>query len=162
MTSLRPALVLLCLLHPLALTAQESFKDVEYVSGKDGHAKKQKGVLTIGSEDITFSDAKGVLIFAIPLATVTDVSNEALVTDASVGSKMLFGSFAGSRKQEFVRVTAESDSTAEGIEFKVKQGTSANVVAKIRFAVKKATGRPLKGPADSSQQADSLAPVPAN
>jgi hypothetical protein len=143
--------VLLSLAAPLTLAAQESFKDVEYVSGKDGHNKKVKGVLTVGTEVITFSDIRGRLVFEIPVAQITEVSNEALVTDASVGSKMLFGGFAGSRKQEFVVITAESDSTAEGIQFKVKQGTSANVVAKVRFAVKQATGKPPKGPADSTE-----------
>lgn len=139
----RQALLLLALMQPEALVAQDTFKDVEYIAGKDGHSDKEKGVLTIGAEDIVLSDKKGHTIFTIPLASVTEVTNDTQVRDASVGKKLLWGGFSGSRKQEFVRITSESDSTAEGIEFKVKQGTSANVVAKIRFAVKKATGRPL-------------------
>lgn len=149
-TNLRLALSLLALSQPAFLAAQDSFPEVEYIAGKDGFAKKEKGALTLTSTDIVFTDKRGHTIFEIPLASITDVNNDTQVRDASVGSKLLWGDFAGSRKQEFVRVTSESDSTAEGIEFKVKQGTSANVVAKIRFAVKKATGAPMKNPADST------------
>jgi len=153
--ALRHAILFFALAQPAVLAAQDTFQNVEYISGKNGFEHKEKGVLTVGSEDLVFADSKGHIIFVIKVASVTKVSNDAQVRDASFGSKMLLGSFAGSRKQEYVTVTSETDSTAEGIEFKVKEGTSPNIVAKIQFAVKKATGKPLKEATDTTKPADS-------
>lgn len=60
------------------------------------------------------------------------------VRDASVGSKLLFGGLAGDRKQDFVTLTTETESIAEGIVFKVKQNEAAGIAAKINFYIRKA------------------------
>jgi hypothetical protein len=135
-------LTMLCLAPAAALHAQEMFPDAEYVAGKDGFADKAKGTLILGTEELRFVNKDGNLIFAIPVASITEVTQDVQVRDASVGKKLLFGGLAGSRKQEFVQITSESATTAEGIVFKVKQGTSVNVVAKIKFAVKRAGAAP--------------------
>jgi hypothetical protein len=146
-------LTLLCLAPAAALHAQEMFPDVEYVAGKDGFADKAKGTLVLGPEELRFVNKDGNLIFAIPVASITEVTQDVQVRDASVGKKLLFGGLAGSRKQEFVQITSESATTAEGIVFKVKQGTSINVVAKIKFAVKRAgNGAKPAEAADSAHQ----------
>jgi hypothetical protein len=146
-------LTLLCLAPAATLAAQEMFPDVEYVAGKDGVADKAKGTLILGAEEIRFVNKDGNLIFAIPVASITEVTQDVQVRDASVGKKLLFGGLAGSRKQEFVQITSESATTAEGIVFKVKQGTSVNVVAKIKFAVKRAgNGAKPAEAADSAHQ----------
>jgi hypothetical protein len=135
------------------LAAQEMFPDVEYVAGKDGFAEKQKGTLVLGDSTLKFVKKDGGLIFAIPVVTITEVTQDVQIRDASVGKKLLFGGLAGSRKQEFIQITAESENSAEGVVFKVKQGTSVNVVAKIRFAVKKAGAKSKSAePGDSARK----------
>jgi secreted protein with Ig-like and vWFA domain len=146
-------LTLLSLAPAAALQAQEMFPDVEYVAGKDGFADKAKGTLILGGEELRFVNKDGNLIFAVPVATITEVTQDVQVRDASVGKKLLFGGLAGSRKQEFVQITSESATTAEGIVFKVKQGTSVNVVAKIKFAIKRAgTGSKPAAAPDSAHR----------
>ncbi len=147
------SLTVLCLVTAASLHAQEMFPDVEYVAGKDGFADKAKGTLVLGPEELRFVNKDGNLIFAIPVASITEVTQDVQVRDASVGKKLLFGGLAGSRKQEFVQITSESATTAEGVVFKVKQGTSVNVVAKIKFAVKRAgSGSKPAEAADSAHQ----------
>ncbi|MEO8140173.1 MAG: hypothetical protein ABI742_11030 [Gemmatimonadota bacterium] len=131
-------LTVMCLGTAAQLRAQEMFSDVEYIAGKDGVADKAKGTLVLGPQELRFVNKDGNLIFAIPVASITEVTQDVQVRDASVGKKLLFGGLAGSRKQEFVQITSESATSAEGVVFKVKQGTSVNVVAKIKFAVKRA------------------------
>ena len=139
-------LTVLCLGTAARLHAQEMFPDVEYVAGKDGFADKAKGTLVLGPQELRFVNKDGNLIFAIPVASITEVTQDVQVRDASFGKKLLIGGLAGSRKQEFVQITSESATTAEGVVFKVKQGTSVNVVAKIKFAVKRAStgGKPAE------------------
>jgi hypothetical protein len=68
-----------------------------------------------------------------------------------VGKKLLFGGLAGSRKQDFVQVSYETEKMAEGLVFKVKQGTSTGIVAKLKFAVKKAKGEAPESESTVSQ-----------
>jgi hypothetical protein len=151
-TLVRLALVVLALVPVRAAQAQDMFPDVEYVAGKDNFPEKKKGTLMIGADELRFVDKNGELIFAIPLSTVTEVTQDVQIRDASVGKKLLFGGLAGSRKQEFIQITSETENSAEGVVFKVKQGTSVNVMAKVRFAVKKAGGRSqAPATADSGQ-----------
>ena len=86
----------------------------------------------------------------VPVAGITEVGNQTDVRDASVGKKLLFGGLAGSRKQDFVQITYETADLAEGLVFKVKQGTATGVVAKIQFAVKKKKGVSPESNASSS------------
>ncbi len=147
------ALAVLSLGATVRAHAQEMFPDVEYIAGKDGFAEKAKGTLVLGAEELRFVNKDGNLIFAIPVASITEVTQDVQVRDASVGKKLLFGGLAGSRKQEFVQITSESANSAEGVVFKVKQGTSVNVVAKIKFAVKRAAGASKQAePGDSAHQ----------
>lgn len=151
-TLVRLALVAFALVPLGALRAQDMFPDVEYVSGKDNFPEKKKGTLMIGTDELRFVDKNGQLIFAIPLSNVTEVTQDVQIRDGSVGKKLLFGSLAGSRKQEFIQITAESENSAEGVVFKVKQGTSINIMAKVKFAVKKAGGRSQSPAATDSAQ----------
>ena len=151
-TLVRLALVAFALVPLGALQAQDMFPDVEYVSGKDNFPEKKKGTLMIGTDELRFVDKNGQLIFAIPLSNVIEVTQDVQIRDGSVGKKLLFGSLAGSRKQEFIQITAESENSSEGVVFKVKQGTSINIMAKVKFAVKKAGGRgQAPAAADSAQ-----------
>ena len=130
--------------------AQEMYPDVEYISGHE-NMDKQKGTLLIGAEEMKFTKKDGTVILSISLAGVTEVSTQTEIRDGSVGKKLLFGGLAGSRKQDFVQVSYETDKTAEGLVFKVKQGTSTGIVAKLKFAVKKAKGESPEGGSTVSQ-----------
>ncbi|HWA58232.1 MAG TPA: hypothetical protein VG692_13315 [Gemmatimonadales bacterium] len=120
------------------LAAQDIVADVEYFTGKGGFEEKQKGMLVLSAEGIKFADKNGGQIFDIPMVTITQVERSTDIRDASVGKKLLFGSLAGSRKQEFLTITTESESTAEAVVFKLKQNTGAAALAKINFYRKKA------------------------
>jgi len=137
------------------VAAQDIFKDVEYISGHAGMNDKKKGMLTVGDSVVQFLDQDGTLVFKIPLEEITEVNNQTDVRDASVGKKLLFGGFAGSRKQEFVQISYETKDMAEGLVFKVKQGTSPGIVAKVRFAVKR-----KKGQVPASESTKSNPPPP--
>ena len=121
------------------LLAQDVIKDVEYMAGKDGFGDKKKGELELSKETIRFVKEDGRdLIFKIPTASITLAERQTDVRDGSVGKKLLFGSLAGSRKQEFITLTVETSETAEAIVFKVKQNTGAATLAKINLYRKKA------------------------
>jgi len=138
-----------------AVAAQEMYSDVEYISGH-GDMDKQKGTLLLGESELKFTKKDGTALFSVPLSAVTEVSNQVEVRDASVGKKLLFGGLAGSRKQDFVQVTYETEQLAEGLVFKVKQGTSTGIVAKLKFAVKKKKG---ESPTTSSRVTQSAVPL---
>ncbi|MBA3317691.1 MAG: hypothetical protein H0T50_06315 [Gemmatimonadales bacterium] len=115
-----------------------------------------KGTLLIGESELKFTKKDGTAVFSVPLAAITEVGNQTDIRDASVGKKLLFGGLAGSRKQDFVQVTYETEKLAEGLVFKVKQGTSTGVVAKVKFAVKKAKG---EAPATTTVSSESVVPL---
>jgi hypothetical protein len=120
------------------LFAQDIVADVEYFTGREGVAEKKKGILVLSADGVKFAEKNGDKIFDIPMATITQVERSTDIRDPSVGKKLLFGSLAGSRKQEFVTISTETESTAEAIIFKLKQNTGAAAVAKINFYRKKA------------------------
>lgn len=131
--------VTLLLLVPAARAyAQDIVADVEYFGGREKFDDKQKGILVLSAEGIRFAEKNGDKVFEIPMKTITQVERSTDIRDASVGKKLLFGSLAGSRKQEFLTIPTETESTAEAIVFKLKQNTGAAAVAKINFYRKKA------------------------
>jgi hypothetical protein len=133
--------------------AQDVFPEVEYIAGHTGAVHKAKGSLVIGDSELKFTTKDGSLLFVIPISGVTEVGNQTDIRDASLGKKLLFGVFASSRKQEFVQVTYETEQLAEGIVFKVKQGISTGIVAKLKFAIKKIQGRSPTSQASASRSA---------
>ncbi len=131
--------VTLLLLAPTAKAyAQDIITDVEYFGGKEKFDDKQKGILVLSAEGIKFAEKNGDKVFEIPMKAITQVERSTDIRDASVGKKLLFGSLAGSRKQEFLTISTETESTAEAVVFKLKQNTGAAAVAKINFYRKKA------------------------
>jgi len=131
-------LVATTVLSSTKLYAQDIVPDVEYFTGKEGFAEKKKGILVLSADGVKFAEKNGDKIFDIPMAAITQVERSTDIRDPSVGKKLLFGSLAGSRKQEFVTISTETESTAEAITFKLKQNTGAAAVAKINFYRKKA------------------------
>jgi hypothetical protein len=130
--------------------AQDVFPEVEYMAGHTGAVNKAKGSLVIGESELKFTTKNGAVLFSIPLSGITEVGSQTDIRDPSLGKKILFGFLAGSRKQEFVQVTYETEQAAEGIVFKVKQGISPGVVAKLKFAVKKTQRKAPMGQVSSS------------
>lgn len=129
---------LLVLAPAVRAHAQDIVADVEYFGGKEKFDDKQKGILVLSAEGIRFAEKNGDKVFEIPMKTITQVERSTDIRDASVGKKLLFGSLAGSRKQEFLTISTETESTAEAVVFKLKQNTGAAAVAKINFYRKKA------------------------
>lgn len=149
-----PAILLFTATRPAQ--AQDLFSDVEYISGHAGMDDKVKGVLLVGESEVKFTRKDGTVLMTVPVMGITEVGNQTDVRDASVGKKLLFGGLAGSRKQDFVQITYETENSAEGLVFKVKQGTATGVVAKIKFAVKKKKG---EAPGGQSSSSNSSVPV---
>jgi hypothetical protein len=116
--------------------AQETFSDMEYISGHAGLSDKVKGRLEVGDSAIRFLDKHDREVFSIPIATITEVTNSVEENVGSTGRKLLLGAFA-SRSEEFLYITTESDAGAEGLVFKCKRKTSPGIVAKIKFQVKR-------------------------
>jgi hypothetical protein len=112
--------------------AADSFKDVQYVSGKAGFAKKVSGVLTIDEHAVSFSDEHGKPLFSIPMADIDKSEAGTQREDGSFGRKMALGIFA-SHTDEFLQVQTHNAAGAEGVVFKVKKQTGAGMAAKINY-----------------------------
>ncbi len=136
---------------PAAAAAQEMFPNVEYIAGRAGLEDKKKGTLLIGEAELKLVDKKGSSILVIPLATVTEVSNSTERKDAGLIKKAAFGIFAGSKKEDFVVVSTQTATDAEGIVFKVYEKNMApGLVAKLKFRLGRLHGLTAKpGVADS-------------
>jgi hypothetical protein len=117
------------------------YAETEYISGHEGFTEKKKGQLAVAQQGIQFFDNKGRLIFDLPISTLRNAEHARDIRDPSVGKKLLFGALAGDRKQDFLTVTTETDLTAEGVVFKVKQNVGTGIAAKINFYIRKAQGR---------------------
>jgi len=124
------------LLLSLPALAQDSFKDVEYITGKEGFEKKIKGVLWLDDEEIRFTDKKGKAVFTIPLAAVTEVEASSEREEGSFGRKLALGIFA-SKNQEYLYIDTETEETAEVVVFKCKKKTAGGTAAKINFQLEK-------------------------
>lgn len=119
--------------------AQERFENVEYVSGKAGFEKKEKGVLYLEEGRLRFADKKGNTIFSMPLESITEVEATREHEEGSFGRKMALGIFA-SKNQEYLLVKTETADAAEAITFKCKKKTSETMATKINFALKQLRG----------------------
>lgn len=152
------AAVLALCAAPASVQAQDLIPDVEYFTGKEGMEEKEKGVLMVSAEGIRFTKKDGTVLITIPIGTIVQVERSTDIRDASVGKKLLFGSLAGSRKQEFLTISTETSSTAEAIIFKLKQNTGAAAVAKINFHRKQAGAIIAPAGADSAARPTNPAP----
>lgn len=139
---IRPAAALAALamlVTPASLLAQDMFPNVEYLAGKAGWKDKKKGTLLVSDTEVRFVSGKGELYFAVPMASIREVSNSLDRQDASVGKKLAFGMFAKSKKEETVVITAATEGDAEAIVFKVNEKNVApGIVAKIKLRAEKA------------------------
>lgn len=121
------------------LQAQDVIKKVRYKGGHTGWGEEEiRGVLIIGDSVLTFrqDDDKDARL-DIPLRKVTDISTQTQRKEASVGSKLLFGSLARSRQEEFVAVSYDLPDNAEAIIFRFEANTSAAAIAKVKFRMRK-------------------------
>ncbi len=122
---------------PPGVAKNMRYPDVEYVSGHEGFEVKLKGQLVVTANGVHFFDTKGKTVFALPMSTILNAEYSRDIRDPSVGKKLLFGSLAGDRKQDFLTLTTETDSTAEGVVFKTKQNVGSGITAKINFYARK-------------------------
>lgn len=133
---------------PAPLAAQEVFPDVEYVSGHEGYTSKIKGQLILSDTELRFVGKQGTEVFSIPLVRITQVTNSVETNPGSFGRKLALGIFA-SKKEEFVYVTWEDETTTEAIVLKTKDKASPAMVTKVRFNQKRAGSPAVATPGDS-------------
>ena len=112
--------------------AADSFRDVQYVSGKAGFAKKVSGMLTIDEQTVTFVDEKGKPLFSVPMVEIDKSNAGTQREEGSFGRKMALGVFA-SHTDEYLRIETHNASAAEGLVFKVKKNTGAGMATKINY-----------------------------
>ena len=136
MKSLRVLILLLGAVSVPSAWAEQTFPEVQYVSGKTGFEKKMKGTLILTETELRFAAKEGSAGFTVPLAEIKDVSNSIENNPGSTGAKIALGIFA-SKKEEAVYVTTETKDAAEALIFKVKNKTSPAIVAKVKFQLKK-------------------------
>lgn len=128
------SVVATCLLVFVVALSADTFDHIEYMTGKAG-MHKQKGKITLTATELQFTDG-GTVLFAVPLNTVTKVSSNRETDHGSPLSAALWGPSA--KTEDFVYVTTESATAAEGLVFRVKRKESSGIAAKIEFAAKKA------------------------
>ncbi len=122
---------------PAVVAAQDSFRDVEYVSGRAGMDRKMKGTLVIDDSMITLRDkSNGASLITIPISIVSEASASEGVNSGSMGRKLLLGVFAA-HEEEFVTISTVTATDAEAIVLKVKRNESLGIVAKVHFRVRK-------------------------
>ena len=125
---------------PAGVDKNSLYPETEYISGHEGFAEQKRGQLVVTAGGVEFFDNKGRQVFALPINTLRSAEHTRDVRDPSVGKKLLFGALAGDRKQDFLTLTTETESDAEGIVFKVKQNVATGMAAKINFYVRRAHG----------------------
>lgn len=139
-----------------SLVAQDLIPKVRYKGGHEGWGEQEiRGTLLIGDSTITFRDEEKKHSLVIPLLKITDIGNQTQRKEASVGSKLLFGNLARSRQEEFLAISYELPDNAEAIIFRFEPHTSAAVLAKIKFRMKKLG---MKPPAEAETAPVTAAP----
>ena len=153
------ALLLACLVTAFVaqpVVAQDRIQKVRYKGGHEGWGEEEiRGILLIGDSTIVFRDDDKKRTLEIPILKITDIGNQTQRKEASVGSKLLFGSLARSRQEEFLAISYELPDNAEAVVFRFEPNTSAAVLAKIKFRMKKLGMSP---PASSETAPVSAAP----
>jgi hypothetical protein len=125
---------------PAGVDKNSIYPETEYISGHEGFTQKKNGQLAVTATGVQVFDNKGRPVFALPINTLRSAEHTRDVRDPSVGKKLLFGALAGDRKQDFLTLTTETESDAEGVVFKAKQNVATGIAAKINFYVRKAHG----------------------
>ena len=115
-----------------AAIAADSFKDVQYVSGKAGFNKKVWGVLTVDEKAVSFADESGKPLFSIPVVDIDKSNAGTQREEGSFGRKMALGIFA-SHTDEYLQIDSHTANGAEGVVFKVKKNTGAGMATKVNF-----------------------------
>jgi hypothetical protein len=152
-------LLVSCVLLPCGTAVgADTFRDVEYISGKAGFEKKIKGLLTIDEKSVSFSSEKGELLFSIPMPEVDKADAGAQREEGSFGRKMALGIFA-SKTEEYLHVESHTQSGAEAVVFKVKKNTGPGMATKVMFWAGKAKS-PAAPPAEQSAEAAAPPPPP--
>jgi len=151
---MRPPFLLAFSLAAAPLVAQvppEHFEDVRYIDGHASYKPPHTGWLVMGDSALEYHECfygscskkkDGKVIqdaaqMVIPYRKMTDVSGATERHGASVGSKMLLGAFASERRDESVTIAFDSETSAEAPVFQTKEHESAQLVAKIKFKLRK-------------------------
>lgn len=137
LASLLVASATLMLLANAPLASQEKWKDVRYASGLSSKPEEIKGTLRITDTELQLVNGKGEPEIGIPLNSITNVGNSATRHDASVGKKLLFGVFAGSKVDEYVNIAYLSIDGPQVVIFKVKENKSLEIATRVQYRAQK-------------------------
>jgi hypothetical protein len=146
-----PLLFLFAALPLAAQAAPEHFENVDYIGGHSGYKPTHTGWLILTDTAVEYHECfyagcqqekNGSKIQAdaqmiIPYKKMTDVGGATERHGASVGSRMLIGGLASERRDELVTIAFDAETTAEAPVFKTKEHESAQLVAKIKFHLRK-------------------------
>jgi hypothetical protein len=105
-----------------AAVAADSFKDVQYVSGKAGFGKKVWGVLTVDEKAVSFSDERGKALFSIPIAEIDKSAAGTQQEEGSFGRKMALGIFASHTDEYLHRDAQRERSRGRGLQGQEEDG----------------------------------------
>lgn len=133
-----------------SLSAQDKIPKVRYEGGHEGWGEQEiRGTLLIGDSSLVFEDDDKKQSLEIPILKITEIGNQTQRKEASVGSKLLFGSLARSRQEEFLAISYDLPDNAEAVIFRFEKNTSAAALAKIKFRMKKLGMTPPSTPTSS-------------
>jgi len=120
--------------------AEDSFDDVEYISGKTGLDKRKKGTLVVSEGKLLLKEKDGTEIFSLPANQVTSATSHVVTEEGGVATRVFINRNALERV-ETVNVNFESLTEAGCIILRCKKkNTGPQIAAKVNFAAKKAKG----------------------
>lgn len=129
----------------------EHFEDVRYIGGHAAYKPPHTGWLVLADSALEYHECfvigcsknrdgraiQDAAQMVIPYRKMTDVSGATERHGASVGSRFLLGSLASERRDESVTIAFDSETSAEAPVFQTKEHESAQLVAKIKFKLRK-------------------------
>jgi hypothetical protein len=133
-----------------ARTLPEEFGSVEYQGGMTGYKPPHRGWLVLTDSALEYHECwtyecqksknqayQPSAAIVMPYRKMTDVGGATERHGASVGSRIALGAFASERRDELVTIAFDAESAAEAPVFKTKEHESAQLIAKIRFHLRK-------------------------
>lgn len=132
----------------------EAFPGVEYRGGDARFSKQVFGVLILTDSSLAFHQCtpteyyachprgddpfwKAEPLFVVPLAALREVQVSSRVRDATAGSKLLLGIFAGDREEEYIGFVHETVTSAEAPVFRTMKTQAGAIEAKVRYRMEK-------------------------
>lgn len=128
----------------------EAFPDVEYQGGHSQFARRIKGVLVLTDSTLSFQACRGPngscaytprgqtvfydsVFFSVRIRDVQELSASTQTRSPGVGRRIMWGSLANDRTNEFLAFAFDTDRTAEAPVFKTLPTQAGAIEAKVKF-----------------------------